>query len=396
MREDREEKPEKIEGKAQKLPSEAFEDEPIGGQPLSIVIRILLFWGGVVAPLICHAMALNGVPMGPEWQSGLLKDKLAFAIAGSSGYPMYPLLGFCIVSMTVYLYDQNLKHFVGKLGIYSGILVALWYLFLFDLVINETTGWPRSIFHNLLMIVVAAGFAAVIVGIIKLAHNLSPSSQVTEYTRQFSKYVLMALLLFFLLGLALSRGGLFFLALFFTLYFGVYWALLTYSYVSFRVFRDSSSLSKNFSLLQFLTTVSWLGAFMGMCRVSVMASMVEYSKLPLEPPSGCYVVTAAARGHAWFVKADDNLCQRFPVNRQLCRLKAFEIVVKSIWPRAHRLFRKIYDTLGPIVANRLSNRLFADLAYVSLKPVEWIAAISVRVVVGKTASQIVSQLYKWR
>ena len=122
---------------------------------------------------------------------------------------MYPLLGFCIVSMAVYLYDQNLKHFAWKLGIYSGIPVALWYLFLFDLVVNETTSVLEGIAANLGAMLFASAIAAAILGLIKLAHNLSPGSQVTESTRNYSKKLLVSLLVIFVLSLIASRGGVF-------------------------------------------------------------------------------------------------------------------------------------------------------------------------------------------
>ena len=247
MTEDLEEKaPKKIEGEAHKLPTWPSESDVKSLRPLSIPVRVLLLLGGVIAPLICHGFALKGPPMGPEWQSGLLSDKLAFALSGIAGYPMYPLLGFCIVSMAVYLYDQNLKHFAWKLGIYSGIPVALWYLFLFDLVVNETTSVLEGIAANLGAMLFASAIAAAILGLIKLAHNLSPGSQVTESTRNYSKKLLVSLLLIFVLSLIASRGGAFFGALIATLFF---WRILGAADLLLRLLQSFPKLTLPFQKL---------------------------------------------------------------------------------------------------------------------------------------------------
>ena len=61
-----------------------------------------------------------------------------------------------------------------------------------------------------------------------------------------------------------------------------------------------------------------------------------------------------------------------------------------------RIGSKCRSGVTLIVARRLGNRFCADLAYISLKPAEGITAVSVRLVGGNAASQIVNELYRRR
>ncbi|MEK6234867.1 MAG: hypothetical protein N2C14_09155, partial [Planctomycetales bacterium] len=60
--------------------------------------------------------------------------------------------------------------------------------------------------------------------------------------------------------------------------------------------------SPQFSLAQIFCVTAWFGVYLAAWRQSVQLMLIEYSKLPTEPP-GCYVATAAAKGHARFVGA---------------------------------------------------------------------------------------------
>lgn len=108
-----------------------------------------------------------------------------------------------------------------------------------------------------------------------------------------------------------------------------------------------------------------------------------YDLLPNEPPK-CYVVTAAAQGHRLVVrpiglvkKADGSL---IPVNRQLEILWQFEREWKRRRPRLHRFVRSFYDRFGPCLASRIRKPWHADCAYISLKPIEWLARIYLKIV----------------
>ncbi len=355
------------------------------------VIKLMVALGGIVIPVICHLGGLLfGPPNEPDWQSGGLGDKLAFALVAHSGFPMFPLLGYCIASMWAYLrHNEKLESFIWRLGIYSGVIVALWYWFLFGVSINEMAeNWAPGIAINILLIPISAIIAAVCGAILYLIHaTITKPIAKTPYA-----YMLAVILVVSIFLVPNILGGL----ILGTLYFGVYFALLTYSYVAYKVFRDSSSSSKTFSLVQFLSVVTWLGAFMGLCRTSIDLSLKKYSTLPLEPPEGCYVATAAARGHKAFVGVQDDLCNAFPVSLQLCRLKAFELTVRSLCPALHCGLRKIYDCVGPLAASYICNRYLADAAYVLLKPAEWLAIAVLRIILGVGARDQIQQIYRNR
>jgi hypothetical protein len=61
------------------------------------------------------------------------------------------------------------------------------------------------------------------------------------------------------------------------------------------------------------------------------------------------------------------------VNAQLRVLVCAEIALHVICPGLRRSWRRAYDRLGPPIARQLDGPILADLAYVSLKPVEYLA-----------------------
>ncbi len=106
-----------------------------------------------------------------------------------------------------------------------------------------------------------------------------------------------------------------------------------------------------------------------------------YSALPPERPDGygdCFVVSAAARGHKAFVGSHFDAAAGMMVNRQLVTLWQFERALQLRWPRTHRLLRWLYDSIGPRLATCFRSPLAADVAYLLLKPLEWLAAFLLR------------------
>lgn len=113
----------------------------------------------------------------------------------------------------------------------------------------------------------------------------------------------------------------------------------------------------------------WAGA--------IYLSWKTYTQLPDEAPQGCFVVTAASRGHAavvgpFEVHERNGVVRR--ANRQLLTFWAFEARWQTRAPQSHRAFRRVYNVLGRRFARCLRNRWLADAAYLALKPVEWLAA----------------------
>lgn len=106
-----------------------------------------------------------------------------------------------------------------------------------------------------------------------------------------------------------------------------------------------------------------------------------YQELPEEPPE-CFVVTAASRGHEAVVgpmREHVRRGMRRRVNDQLLTFWALEARWRVVSPGSHRLVRRVYNRVGPVVARRLRHPLLADAMCLLLKPAEWAA----RAVVGR-------------
>ncbi|MEZ6116994.1 MAG: DUF6688 family protein [Pirellulaceae bacterium] len=146
----------------------------------------------------------------------------------------------------------------------------------------------------------------------------------------------------------------------------------------------------------------WLGVVLGhgflgrsvlaALRNSIQLAILEYQKLPTEPPPTCYVCTAAANGHRRFVGRFADSSVSFPVNRQLQRIKCGEFAVRAISPTVHRKLRLIYDRIGPPAARLLRHPLAADAAYLSLKPIEF--AVLLVLTLLRISPLLVHRLYR--
>jgi hypothetical protein len=110
---------------------------------------------------------------------------------------------------------------------------------------------------------------------------------------------------------------------------------------------------------------------------SLIQSQKFHQQLPDQPPD-CFVVTAASLGHSSlvgpFFKCQRRCCIR-QANQQLMTFWAFEQLWASKSPRSHRLFRAIYNRVGPRLAARIRNPWLADMAYLMLKPAELLASL---------------------
>ena len=108
----------------------------------------------------------------------------------------------------------------------------------------------------------------------------------------------------------------------------------------------------------------------------------------------CYVCTAAAGGHQKIVKPQRMGIRRgnkIVVNRQLCVSKAFEELLQEKTPRFHKLLRRIYDAIGCPIARRIRTPFAADVAYIVIKPLEWLLLIILYLVEVKPENRIARQ-----
>jgi len=177
------------------------------------------------------------------------------------------------------------------------------------------------------------------------------------------------------------------------------WAVAAYGSMAFCLLRNRNVYRRprvQFSLMQLLGFFTWLGAYLGAWRLSVMWMLQEYAKLPTEPPHDCYVCTAAARGHRRLVGTEVVASRggaSHLVNDQMRYLKAAELVLASITPDGHRVCRRLYDRVGPMLAGLLVHPVLADLAYLTLKPPEWTARAALRVLLPGCGA-VVGRMYR--
>lgn len=79
------------------------------------------------------------------------------------------------------------------------------------------------------------------------------------------------------------------------------------------------------------------------------------------------------------------------MNGQLRTLICAEVVLHKVCPVARRVFRGVYDWVGPRLARRVRTPWQADLAYLTMKPLEWAAWLLLMAVFGDPR-QVVGRL----
>jgi len=115
---------------------------------------------------------------------------------------------------------------------------------------------------------------------------------------------------------------------------------------------------------------------------SILWSKSIYASLPDSPPTGCFIVTAAGRGHKKLVGPFRNIQRHGPLiqaNDQLITFWAFENLWQNYAPHSHACFRRFYNRWGPVVARQIRSPLVADVIYVALKPVEFAAKLAIQI-----------------
>ncbi|MFY9256819.1 MAG: DUF6688 family protein [Fuerstiella sp.] len=122
-------------------------------------------------------------------------------------------------------------------------------------------------------------------------------------------------------------------------------------------------------LRHFMLITVWLMACVGTVFASVVRTRAVVADLPDSPE--CFIVSAAAHGHGFLVCSEVDALTGQTVNNQLKVFRAFEARLAQRVPRIHKLARRIYNKLGPLVARSMIFRWQADLVYILLKPFEW-------------------------
>jgi hypothetical protein len=326
---------------------------------------------GVLLPVACFS--LNWTPMVPKpgWQTPHVHEYVPLFLRGPATAYFYPLLVYSSVCMLMltYWFRRFSRFFVVRLGVYTGIVLAAQYA--------VATG---------IMVVFGSAF-----GVASLLLPLAARALLRYWNRHESWggrsstvvfYVLTALLMVaaVVTGVEPRVWG---IPLLFVLGSAPLWALLAFILMSMRLLREVKPEAQRWKAVG--GTASWLSVYAASLGLSIRQAVNTYASLPKHDPTDCYVCTAAARGHAWFVGAvpvEMDCGETVLVNDQLRTLKLAEIAMRETAPRLHRAVRGVYDIIGPPAARMLAHPVLADLAYLSLKPAEWLARLALGLVVG--------------
>jgi hypothetical protein len=169
-------------------------------------------------------------------------------------------------------------------------------------------------------------------------------------------------IVFFGIALIVSPDWVIALFLLIPLYVAVW-----YSIRAVQLLRASHLSSRIYVYSLFGSVPFWL--------TSYVWSKSTYWSLP-DQAGGCFIVTAASRGHVRFTGPHTEIfrngrCLR--ANKQLLTFWELETHWQRQSPRSHTAFRRIYNRLGPIIAARIKSPWLADATCLALKPLEFTA-----------------------
>lgn len=369
------------------------------------VAKAALFYAGIVLPCICFAATGNGPVDSPTWQSGRLSDYFAFLLTARTGFVYFPLLLFSMLSFCAVVFNVRgrVDSPIVRFGVCTGVVLAFHFSVLLFVVTFHVT-WPCWELLLLPLVIVAANLAPIIgFYIVRSAATLL---WFFAKTSEGIAWIVFGLFGFLVLGwLCLGAAqvydpaGVLFIfpvAVFAlsSLFANAYWAFGAYLAVAIHVARRHGKMQ--FRLAHLLVVFTWLAAYLAATRVAVQLALNDYATLPTSPTGGCYIATAAARGHRRFVGARAislGSGRTLWVNRQLVTLKCGELVIRALFPRGHRAMRAVYDWFGPRLASQITHPLLADAVYLSLKPCEWFARSLLAVLVPRNAWHCVSRIY---
>jgi hypothetical protein len=348
-------------------------DRSAGRPPVPVVARVCGVVAGLIVPVICFATSFSALPIRPRWQSGAFEDYVLLMLSGWNAWPFFPLVAYSMVCMAVVCAMPRRPvagRFWVRLGLYTGVLLAA--QFCATLIAGALLPGLRGDSLAELALGVTCYVAAPVGGAVVLH----------VFFRLFrARWVWLGI------AAAAGAGGLavaifspgleFFDAVrsayLLVLVMGPMWCLEAYA--ALAIVSRRLRTSEDSPRARVLVPV-WAGAYASSSATAVAAAIRTYQALPTTRPSGCYVATAAARGHGRFVRSRE--IAGVPVNDQLRRLKCAEIALAMLTPRVHRILRRFYDQVGPALAARMIHPLLADLAYMTLKPAEWVCVFALR------------------
>jgi len=338
---------------------------PTSPPVISIFERFCYLAFGVVLPVVCFSLAAwdSSLLMGmePEWQEG--KWACVFFIPDpKAGYPLYPLLLYSMAALCCLVARPACEcRLVVRLGIYSGCLLAAQYALIEAARIGGICAVGSAIICMMFLLGIMRVIDVLIAKYPQLFWIFAASIGLCVAVPLTLVYG--AKWLGYIAGLLVIPAPAWTLAI----YLRAVFYLRTVLQGEFPALDERRNLR--------LAWFSWIVSYVTGLVWAVQNALTLYAQLPTKQPR-CFIATAAATGHPRLVRS--SLARTvdgaiFPVNAQLRRLKCVEIALAATCPRTHRVIRLPYDTIGPPLARRITaSPWLADVAYLTLKPVEWV------------------------
>ncbi|MCC6299324.1 MAG: hypothetical protein IT314_08500 [Anaerolineales bacterium] len=311
----------------------------------------------------------------PEWQSGDWDAYITLLLQAEASILFLILLAYSILCYLLLLLNANrfAGVFVVRLGIYTGVLLALQYTILLGAYLFRT---PTSVVY-LLVWFFPLYFPKF--------YRKVLAKWVARYIRPWMIAILLiayAVIAYFIKEDASIPLFLVFLGVIAS---GPFWSFLIAVQASIWLLQYHET---GISLLNGLGVIAWLAAYVAAWKYDILKMYEMYAALPLVPPD-CYIATAAAHGHPNFVGSKTIRLasgQSMQVNRQLQVFKCAELALMAVAPNAHKILRKVYDSIGKPLAWTIQHPLLADAAYLLLKPFEWAAGSILKRLVPEISS----------
>jgi hypothetical protein len=338
--------------------------------------RLLYALIGIVLPAVCFS--LSNI-LKPEWQSGEFSDYVNLMLTPQVAWFFFPFLVYSIVCFLLLLIAPGrfAPRFVVRFGIYTGVALALQYV-----VMLAGTGliFISTVSAGILILLKWANgkvklkwkvgyritvlLAFILITTLILSH---PSFQTESLTSLLN-------------SLAAFFSGALFWALIAILAATPILCLIITSVTAIKLIKIYET--QTFKLWQATTLTAWLVSYLFAWRFSILKAIEVYASLPTSPPN-CYIATASARGHKRIVHSKMVVTTNGAVwiTTQLQILKCAELALMALAPRFHYCLRAVYDVAGYTVAKRITNPFLADLAYLTLKPFEWVTTLALKAIV---------------
>ena len=130
------------------MSTEITPEENTGAEASSALPFPTVWWGRVLYGLFVTALPIFSFGatdlLKPEWQSGRLADYIILFLFPQASWLFFILLAYSIISYLLLLIspDRRSQSFFIRLGVYTGVLLALQYsIILFLYFVNSSSSW---------------------------------------------------------------------------------------------------------------------------------------------------------------------------------------------------------------------------------------------------------------